>query len=82
MGKSAGMDGIYGEMIRVGAGVIVDWLERMLNLPQKCQDACIVQIYKGKEDNMMCKNYRGISLLSVIGKIYGRVLVAKEKVGD
>ncbi|KAL7630078.1 UNVERIFIED_CONTAM: hypothetical protein RMT77_019789 [Armadillidium vulgare] len=28
-GKSAGMEGIYGEMIRVGAGVIVDWLVRM-----------------------------------------------------
>ena len=27
-GKSAGLDGIYGEMIRMGAGVIVDWLVR------------------------------------------------------
>ena len=31
-GKSAGMDGIYGEMIRVKGGVIVDWLVRMFNM--------------------------------------------------
>ena len=86
MGKSAGMDGIYGEMIRVGGGVIVDWLVRMFNVcwgegkvPQEWQDACVVPIYKGKGDKMACKNYRGISLLSVVGKIYGKVLVAKVK---
>src|ERR1700755_879090 len=94
-GKSAGMDGIYGEMIRVRKGVIVDWLVRMFNVcwgegkvPQEWQDACIVPIYKGKGDKMVCKNYRGISLLSVVGKIYGRVLVSrvkeltKERVGE
>src|ERR1700755_3177614 len=86
MGKSAEMDGIYGEMIRVGGGVIVDWLVRMFNVcwgegkvPQEWQDACVVPIYKGKGDKMACKNYRGISLLSVVGKIYGKVLVAKVK---
>src|ERR1700755_2336747 len=88
MGKSVGMDGIYGEMIRVGGGVIVDWLVRMFNVcwgegkvPQEWQDACIVPIYKGKGDKMMCmcKNYRGRSLSSVVGKIYGRVLESKVK---
>src|ERR1044072_7454424 len=86
MGKSAGMDGIYVEMIRVGAGVIVDWLVRMFNVcwgegkvPQEWQDACIVPIYKGKGNKMVCKNYRGISLLSVVGKIYGRVSVSRVK---
>ena len=60
MGKSAGMDGIYGEMIRLGAGVIVDWLVRMFNvcwrdgkMPQEWQDACIVPIYKGKGDKFV-----------------------------
>src|ERR1700755_485904 len=41
--------------------------------------ACIVPIYKGKGDKMVCKNYRGISLLSVIGKIYEKVLVRRMK---
>ena len=39
--------------------------------------AIIVPIYKGKGDRGECKNYRGISLLSVPGKVYGRVLIEK-----
>ena len=30
----------------------------------------IVPLYKGKGKRTECKNYRGISLLSVVGKIY------------
>ena len=30
----------------------------------------IVLVYKGKVERTECKNYRGISLLSVVGKIY------------
>ena len=30
---------------------------------------------KGKEDPLECKNNRGISLLSVLGKVYGRILI-------
>ena len=34
----------------------------------------IVPLYKGKGERSECKNYRGISL-SVVGKIYGGILV-------
>lgn len=85
-GKSAGMDGIYGEMIKEGPRELFDWLVRLFNVcwregrvPQEWQDSCIVPLYKGKGDRMVCKNYRGISLLSVIGKIYGKVLVRRMK---
>ena len=37
--------------------------------------AVIVPLYKGKGDVYECGNYRGISLLSVVGKVYGRVLI-------
>ena len=37
--------------------------------------ACMVPLYKGKEDVYECSNFRGISLLSVVGKVYGMVLI-------
>ena len=37
----------------------------------------IVPLYKGKGERNECKNYRGISLLSVIGKVYAGILIAR-----
>ena len=37
--------------------------------------AMIVQLYKGKWERIKYKNYRGIVLLSMAGKIYPRILV-------
>ena len=34
-----------------------------------------VPLYKGKGERTECRNYRGISLLSVVGKIYAGILV-------
>ena len=38
---------------------------------------CIVLVYKRKGDRRECANYRGISMLSIPGKIYGRVLISR-----
>ena len=35
----------------------------------------IVPLYSGKGERTGCKNYRGISLLSVVEKIYAGILV-------
>ena len=37
--------------------------------------ACMVPLYKSKGDVHECNDLRGISLLSVIGKVYGRTLI-------
>ena len=37
--------------------------------------AYMVALYKGKGDVHECSNFRGISLLSVVGKVYSRVLI-------
>ena len=36
---------------------------------------CIYVQYICKGDMYECSNFRGISLLSVVGKVYGRVLI-------
>ena len=57
---------------------------RLLNLcfvsgvvPIEWRSACIVPLYKGKGDKNECCNSRGISLLCVVGKLYGRVLIKR-----
>ena len=40
--------------------------------------ACIVPLYKGKGE---CRNSRGISLLSFVGKLYGAVLIERVRAG-
>jgi len=46
-------------------------------LPQQWKDASIVTIYKRKGDKSVCGNSRGISLLSVAGKVLARVMLRR-----
>ena len=43
--------------------------------------ACIVPLYKGKGDKYECSISRGISLLSVVGTLYDRVLIKRVRAG-
>ena len=42
---------------------------------QDTRDAKIVTLNKKKGDKSDCNNFRGISLLSIMGKLYARVLL-------
>ena len=44
-------------------------------VPQDFQKAIIVNLFKNKGDSADCNNYRGISLLSVAGKVLSRIMV-------
>ena len=44
-------------------------------VPHDFKDALIIHIYKRKGDRASCDNHRGISLLSVAGKIPGHIIV-------
>ena len=41
----------------------------------------IMPLYKGKDDKCECCNSRDISLSSVVGKQYGRVLIERVRAG-
>ncbi len=45
------------------------------------RNASVVPLYKGKGDKFECSSLWGISLLSVVGKVYGRVLVERIRCG-
>ena len=44
-------------------------------IPEDLRSAVIVPLYKGKGERIKCKNDRGISLLSVVDKVYAGILV-------
>ena len=41
------------------------------------RNAKIITLYKNKGDCSDCNNYRGISLLSIVGKVFARVVLVK-----
>ena len=83
-GKAAGKDDITRGMIKGGSNRVVDWIWRLCNMacdsdfvPKDGRSAVIVPLYKGKGERTECSNYRSISLLSAVGKIYAGTLVEK-----
>ena len=83
-GKAPGMDGCAVESLKSGGVIVVRWLVRLFNVcfrenrvPEDWKIACVVPLYKGKGERLECNNYRGISLLSVVGKAYGRLLIKR-----
>ena len=84
VGKSPGIDGIPAEVYQHGGAAVLDKLQHLLkncwekgNLPQDLRDAVIVSLYKNKGEKSDCSNYRGITLLSLAGKIMARVLLIR-----
>ena len=46
-------------------------------VPQDMTDSKIIIIYKNKGERNECNNYRGISLRSIVGKIFARVILKR-----
>ena len=44
-------------------------------MQQETRDCNIVTLYKNKGDRSDCNNYRGISLLNIVGKVFARVVL-------
>ena len=80
-GKGPGLDGFPVECLNKGGMAVLEWLVRLLNLsfdmgivPKDWRGAWIVPLYNGKDDKCECSNSRGISLLSVVYKLFGTEL--------
>jgi len=81
-GKSPGIDGIPAEVYQEGGDIVIDKLHSLFwscwesgTVPQDLRDAVIVSLYKNKGEKSDCSNYRGITLLSIAGKILARLLL-------
>ena len=46
-------------------------------VPQDMRDSKIITLYKNKGERSDCNNYRGISLLSIVGKVFARVILIR-----
>ena len=85
-GKAPGNDGIPAEILKCTKDTLLPHLHKLLCLcweekavPQAMRDANIITLYKNKGDRSDCNNYRGISLLSIVGKLFARVVLKQLK---
>ncbi|XP_005102894.1 uncharacterized protein LOC101847595 [Aplysia californica] len=81
-GKALGPDEIPAEVYKAGGPNMFKKLTELFQVmwnegkfPQQFKDANIIHIYKRKGNRQNCDNHRGISLLSIAGKILARVLL-------
>ena len=88
-GKAPGLNGFPLECFKKSGMAELEWLVRLLNLsfdmgvvPMDWRGARIVPLYKGKGDKCECSNSRCISLLSVVGKLFGRVMMKRVRAGS
>ncbi|KAM9358371.1 uncharacterized protein ABDE67_003862 [Symphorus nematophorus] len=77
-GKAPGVDEIRPEYLKSLDVVGLSWLTRLCSIawqsgtvPMEWQTGVVVPLFK-KGDRRVCSNYRGITLLSLPGKVYSR----------
>ena len=82
-GAAPGVDGIAAPMLKL-SGTMLKWLHRVIvavwesgKAPVEWKRALLVALYKGKGGRKVRDSYRGISLLSIPGKVYVLVILAK-----
>ena len=83
-GKAAGLDGITTEMIQHFGQLTREWLLTMINkcalnftVPTLWRKAKVVALLKPGKDPTNRKSYRPISLLSILYKMYERMILAR-----
>ncbi|XP_070493805.1 uncharacterized protein [Chironomus tepperi] len=82
-GKAAGMDEIPAEVLKADANVTANFLKPLFDeiwslekYPEEWKEGLIVKLPK-KGDLSSCSNWRGITLLSVISKVFMSVILQR-----
>ena len=82
-GKAPGSDAIStAEIYKAGGPPVAEKLTELFHImwrkeaiPQEFKDATIIHLFKRKGNPQVCDNHRGISLLSIAGKILAGILL-------
>jgi hypothetical protein len=79
-GKASGPDGICNELLRYSMNTMLEPLRKIFNLvlssgvyPDSWARGFITPLHK-KEDPLLPNNYRGITITSVVGKLFNSIL--------
>ena len=81
-GKAPSTDAIPAEVYKAGGLPMAEKTGRVVSMhvekeaiPHDFKDASIIHLYKRKGNPQVCDNHRGISLLSIAGKILAKILL-------
>ena len=77
-GKAAGPSGIVAEMLKAAGVQLVTSLSNSIvkygSIPVDWEESFIINLYKGKGDALLRKNYHGLKLLEQVMKVIERVV--------
>lgn len=84
MGKATGIDGIQSEHLKYGGPFMHLFLARLFTLmttaewrPPVMRKGIIIPVPKGSKDPSIPDNNRGITLRSILGKLYDKILLGR-----
>ena len=82
-GKAGGKTGILPEMVKSCGGLLLEYMMDLFQtvwmegrVPEEWRDVILIPIPK-KGDLSYCDNWRGISLLDTVGKLFAKVIQAR-----
>ena len=83
-GKAPGICGIHVELLKAGGNALLVSLHAVLCsvwntgiIPTDWKRSLVFPLWKGKGDHQDCSNYRGVTLLSVPGKVFAQIILER-----
>ena len=80
--RASGICTVTAELLKNGGKAVVTWLTKIFNhvwsteqIPEDWHNGIILPFWKRKGDALTCSNHRGITLLSIPGKTFARVVI-------